>query len=564
MVTIGPVDKASPTVRFYSYFNVESQDPPNNRSLIRVEVQAFNTGTSSSSFAGAGNQVAYFNGYEQIRHSANPFLPAVAAGAQRWLDGVSFWIAHDGNGQYNGGQPVPISMLLQYGSINESHPGSIVIPSLATLPPAPSPLDLTEITDTSMKYRFSGNGTGGGTFLRWEYQYSTDPNFATGFVSDPITSTGTSVQGGLTKRTPYYFRSRCVNTYGPSPWSTVIGASTIDLPDKPPTPGLISRTTTQLVIDTTDPAYIGGSLLDRLTELSLNSNFSPVLATSPLYDPTFTGLLRGTAYYSRFSVHNTIGWSPLSDTFATTTDITVPAAPTAYGVTDLTSTTAYSTMPTISDNGGGQLNDLRVEYNTSQSSTGSTVVTVGKYAPAFMENLTPGTNYFMRMAVANSKGFSAYGTWVPFTTKNNVPTPPINLTISGVAETQATATWTPPTNLLGSQIVSYTLRVAEDPSFTVHKKEFTLAPTVLTQLMEGLTPAQAHFAQVWANSTNGVGSYSAVIGFTTTGTPIGSGASEWRKINGVWRHGTPWRKINGVWRSGRKWRRINGTWKSGI
>jgi hypothetical protein len=74
-----------------------------------------------------------------------------------------------------------------------------------------------------------------------------------------------------------------------------------------------------------------------------------------------------------------------------------------------------------------------------------------------------------------------------------------------------------------------------------------------------------HFVQVWANSSNGLGSSSLIENFLTTGTVTPGGSfSEWRRINGVWKHGTPWKKINGVWKSGKRWKKIAGVWKSGI
>ena len=92
----------------------------------------------------------------------------------------------------------------------------------------------------------------------------------------------------------------------------------------------------------------------------------------------------------------------------------------------------------------------------------------------------------------------------------------------------------------------------------------TMPPTQLLKDLEGLDPATNYFAQIHTNSSNGLGSASNQVPFATTGTPVGTGLSEWKRINGVWKHGTPWKKISGTWRSGKRWKKINGVWKSGV
>lgn len=95
---------------------------------------------------------------------------------------------------------------------------------VSAVPPAPSPIGLDQITQTSMRYRFQSTGTGSSPIIRWEYQYSTDPAFAGALL---VTSSGTSVQGDLTPGTKYYFRSRGVNSSGAGPWSAASSATTL-------------------------------------------------------------------------------------------------------------------------------------------------------------------------------------------------------------------------------------------------------------------------------------------------------------------------------------------------
>lgn len=94
------------------------------------------------------------------------------------------------------------------------------------VPPAPKPIGLDTVTNTSMRYRFQSQGDGGSPIIRWEYQYSTSATFASG-NSAWLTSTGTSTATGLTPGVKYYFRSRGVNAVGNGPASAIISATTI-------------------------------------------------------------------------------------------------------------------------------------------------------------------------------------------------------------------------------------------------------------------------------------------------------------------------------------------------
>lgn len=97
-------------------------------------------------------------------------------------------------------------------------------PRIAQPAAAPTPIGLTKITTNSMQYQFSGNDLRGGTLQRWEYQYADNASF-TGAVT--VTSSGTSIQGGLVPGKTYYFRSRAVTNAGPGAWSSVISAKTL-------------------------------------------------------------------------------------------------------------------------------------------------------------------------------------------------------------------------------------------------------------------------------------------------------------------------------------------------
>lgn len=138
--------------------------------------------------------------------------------------GTSAWIAHNSAGNMQmwvDGQ--------QHGSFfgYAMAGGTFYTDRIPKVPSAPTPVSGTpdQIETTSMRYQFNGNDTGGASLLRWEYQYSTSPTFASG-NSSLRTSSGTSIVTGLNPGTTYYFRSRGVNTVGAGAWSAIRSGKT--------------------------------------------------------------------------------------------------------------------------------------------------------------------------------------------------------------------------------------------------------------------------------------------------------------------------------------------------
>ena len=106
--------------------------------------------------------------------------------------------------------------------------------------------------------------------------------------------------------------------------------------------------------------------------------------------------------------------------------------------------------------------------------------------------------------------------------------------------------------------------MATGPGFGTGLQIYTVSSSSLSRAFEGLTPGTLHYAQVWTNSNNGLGSFTPVATFTTTGSSGGSGTSLWMKVSGVWKHGTLWMKVGGVWKQGVLWQKVGGTWKQGV
>jgi hypothetical protein len=441
--------------------------------------------------------------------------------------------------------------------------------SRATVPATPATPTVGTILSTSLKVSWVIPSNGGSAitqmYLR-RFPTSASATANTGFTDTTLGATITSATvSGLSPKTSYWWKVIAKNAVGNSAPSAVVVGLTSDKPETPAAPVVASKTATSINLTLTDPDFNSAPITGRQTQLSTSSSFSTVQATVTTTTPTFTaanGVLRNTLYYTRWQAVNSVGPSDWSGTTSVQTDVQLPSAPANYTAVDIGSTTAYSSLPSVSDNGGSSLINMTAQYNTTASSTGATTVTAGTYRAAFFSGLTANTTYWYRLAVTNGGtggGIGPYGSWVSFTTKSNVPNPPGSVAASLLANTTARISWVAPTTLNGATINGYSLRVSSSPAFSTGSLVYTLG-NVLLQDLTGLQPGTTYYAQVWSTTTNGSGSYSTPISFLTTGTAPAP-AAFWNRIAGIWKPGILWLRVAGVQKQVTPWIRVSGTWR---
>lgn len=276
---------------------------------------------------------------------------------------------------------------------------------------------------------------------------------------------------------------------------------------------------------------------------------------------TLNNLWRNTRYYAFVRAQNGVGWGGYSPVNSFQTNAyEPPSAPTNYGVSDVTSETAYTTMPLVADMGGMQVSNLQIQVGRPGSTTEQlTTYTAGGYRTVLMKGLQAGTDYDYRMRVYNAApggGWGPWGSWVRFKTLANTPSAPQNLTITK-AGTGVIVRWDPPADLRGSTLQSYYLRMSSNDAFSGSLHTFAVGPTVTSFYVEDVADGNWWF-QAWTITNNGVGTYTEPKSFST-GNAIGSSLQV--NVGGKYRPGTMWAKINGVWKPGTLWANRNGTWK---
>lgn len=302
MVTaIGPIDKSSPSTRFYLNVDILSQSTVTNQSVVRITIQSWNIGNTSSNYGGSGQQIGYWwNGGAYITgpvHSGTPFLPGGYANGQlRWSDIYDLTLTHDANGYWLGGTTFSVAMGLIYGSINESHYGSITIPRIPRVPGKPAAPTLVggSSTTTGWNYNFFNPASdGGSTVTTFNHQIATDTGF-TNIVSsfnDPLSPANVT---GMTPGTTYYVRYRAQNAVGSGPWSDTLTVTTLPAV----APGMLvvpDLSGLSAVVTLSPPGGVIGVTKYNI-EYRILGTTTPNVTDTVTTTKTVTGLLPGTTY----------------------------------------------------------------------------------------------------------------------------------------------------------------------------------------------------------------------------------------------------------------------------
>ncbi|QKY80394.1 minor tail protein [Microbacterium phage Pabst] len=427
---------------------------------------------------------------------------------------------------------------------------------------APAAPQLISRTDTTASIRaFDSTDWGLGTTAApaHQLQRSDSSNMASPIVTTYPTSGGGAAhavaQSGLVPFKSYYFRNAHRARTGNWAYSSVLAVHS--RPSEPPAPTVSSKTASSITVSAGNPTYIGPGILERQTQISRDNFATIVGSTTANFVISFSPLPRTTLHQIRTRVRNSEGWSDWSETLTAFTEGTPPSAPVGLSAYEIASTSFRLGLGTISDNGGGVPTQVRVKISTTASDTGliRTDIYPQWYAPR-ITGLTKNTQYYVSQAAYNSVeggGWGPYSGWLAVQTLSNVPNAPV-LSVQAINASSATLSWAVPTDLGGSTITGYRVRVGSNRALTQNAREYLTNSNVLTQVVPDLSGT--YYAEVWTETSNGRGSSSPLLSFTTTGGGSTSGVW-WSGADGVPRFSEAWwsgadgvPRLSEVWWSG--------------
>lgn len=550
-------NESSPTVRFNLYVSVGSVSSSGH--YINIDLEAINTGNSTSHFNNSGSQTGLVDGGTGSNvYSATPFLPNVAAGARRWYKAGPNAVHY----VHTGAVTVTVRMQLRYGTINKDYTQTLSLPARVTAPAAPS-VAIDQITASSMRYTITDGSNGGSAVTEREMFAADDVNFSLNVVK----YTGSTTESNLPEKKRRYVGARTRNSVGWGPFSPTVNAITLGKPDKPT---LILNQANQysLGLKLTRGADNGSAINLEQIEWATNPSFTGSTTHTVVpenfsnsgnnYDLPLPN--RGTDYWLRYRTRNAIGYSEYSAVLAASTIGTPPSAPTGYAAYRVASTSEWISLGSLADNGGRLPSKVRVQVASAPNDSSIVETIEQAWAPVLVYGRNFGSTHYIRQAAYNNApggGWGPYGAWITVPLKNNVPNGPV-LSANDVSGDNATLQWTAPTNLGGSTINRYDVLVSRDREFTQDVQTFQT--TSLTQVVTGLQQGTSYWAIVWSQSSNGEGSVGTPFQFTTTGevstekfwfnddAGVPRSSVAWYNLDGVWTQDVPWMNILGIWK----------------
>ena len=386
----------------------------------------------------------------------------------------------------------------------------------------------------------SGEVVVGGTFTAWhgvKYGANADMSFSLSINNIGPGDTGPSVASGTV-------------------W---LGPRVASLPDTPTTPTLSNVTADNIRVNGSTPGNNGSAIVEYQFQHATNSAFTTGVF-SPLHNGPFLdhwGLSKATQYWFRFRARNGVGWSPWSAAVSGKTLATIPVI-SNYSTNAVARNSFTVSNFVVSDNGGEAPSNVRVEYNTSASSTGSSIVTRGSWGDVTISGRAADTLYYYRASVWNSAGWSAWGAWKTVRTlldvPNNMPAP----TISNITDTSARMNWGAG-SANGTTFMHYEYQVAIDKNFD----NVILAGTT-TELFADLTfaePGQTRYVRVRMIATPNSGGWSPGTLLQMTGIAPGSGLRMYTFVSGVRKQLDLYTFVNGQRKQLKTFTYLNGQWE---
>jgi fibronectin type 3 domain-containing protein len=302
-------------------------------------------------------------------------------------------------------------------------------------PPAPSNLAATAVSATEIDLTWKDNS---GTETGFEIERKAGNASGFSFLAAVGSSVTQYQDTNLTPNTTYSYRVRATNDNGPSAYSNIATARTLELAPSPPdnlTALAVSATSIRLTWTDTSNNEQGFRL-----ERSADQGISWTLAGT--VGPNITlfvdqNLAPSTTYLYRVQAFNTGGGSAFSNLAVDTTLPPIPVTP-----ANLTAVAVdYASIKLTWEKRGNEATEFRIERQIGNGRFVQVAVVSGDDTSFVDTGLVDNTSYGYRIVGANATGVSPYSNTARATTPVSPPAAPSSLEVKASAPTSFTLTW---------------------------------------------------------------------------------------------------------------------------
>jgi hypothetical protein len=375
----------------------------------------------------------------------------------------------------------------------------------------------------------------GSNIIDYVIDYSSNAGVTYTVFVDGVSATPGATITGLLDNTNYLVRVRAKNGVGEGINSSVVNATTWNVPGAPTSLSAVSPSAGSVTVTWVAPASNGGTnITDYIVEYSSNAGSTYTVfvdGVSTALSSTISGLNVNSNYLVRVRAVNAVGESLNSST------IGVADAPTnvTLSVTGANQLTATWVAP--SNVNGSAITDYEIDVD-SGAGYSTAVDGVGTGTTFVINSVTAGSFRSVRVRAINALGESV-NTAVVTGTIFSAPGAPTALVVSATSATQLSASWSAPANNGGSAITDYVVEYSSDGGST-----FTIAndgvSTATSSTIGSLSAGTSYLVRVRAKNVVGEGDYTANVSGTTSngapGAPTGLSLSviSSTQINATW------------------------------
>ncbi|KAK0140744.1 Protein sidekick [Merluccius polli] len=428
--------------------------------------------------------------------------------------------------------------------------------TLAEVPPDPPVLELLEVNDTMVSFRWTAGFDGRAPISSYDMEYkveNTSWDTATTFkIINPLQPQVTLID--MRPHSSYDIRMFAVNSVGLSQASNVVTVTTREAaPSGPPLDIQLEALTPRSIKVTWKPPKMelrNGVLHDYKISYSEYDSASQqfkewyhqrVRATGGLESTVLNNLRPATQYIVEIRASTMAGMGPAFSAPLFSTLAEVPPDPPVLELLEVNDT-MVSFCWTAGFDGRAPISSYDMEYKVENTSwdTATTVKIINPLQPQVtLIDMRPHSSYDIRMFAVNSVGLSQASNDVTVTTREAAPSgPPLDIQLEALTPRSIKVTWKPPKMELRNGVLhDYKISYREYDSASQQFKEWYHQRVRATgglesTVLNNLRPATQYIVEIRASTMAGMGpAFSAPLFSTLAEVPPDPPVLELLEVN---------------------------------